>query len=104
MKKSKSDYFENLNEKNINDNKIFWKTIKSFLSAKVTSTNKTTLRYRVKIIVGDYNTAKVLNTSNIVSDLNIAEYSNCEPFTNNISDPAFKICCKIYEPSQHTSL
>ena len=32
MKKSKSDYFGNLNEKNINDNKIFWKTIKPFLN------------------------------------------------------------------------
>ena len=31
---SKSGYFENLNEKNINDNKTFWKTIKSFLSKR----------------------------------------------------------------------
>ena len=53
-----------------------------------------TLRYRSKIIVGDYNTAKVLNTFNIVSDLNIAEYSNCEPFTNNISDPVLKYVVK----------
>ena len=49
-----------------------------------------TLIYREKIIVGDYNTVKVLNTSNIVSNLNIAEYSNCEPFTKNISDPVLK--------------
>ena len=27
LRKSKSDYFGNLNEKNINDNKTFWKTI-----------------------------------------------------------------------------
>ena len=40
---SKSGYFENLNEKNINDNKTFWKTIKSFLSNKVISTNKMTV-------------------------------------------------------------
>ena len=42
-----------------------------------------------KIIVGDYNRAKVLNAlfSNIVSNLNIAEYSNCEPLANNIRDP-----------------
>ena len=30
LKKSKSDYFGNLNDKNINDDKIFWKTIKPF--------------------------------------------------------------------------
>ena len=31
LRKSKSDYFGNLNEKNINDNKTFWKTISPFL-------------------------------------------------------------------------
>ena len=74
MRKSKSDYFENLNEKNINDNKTFWKTIKPFLLDKVTSTKKMILIGKEEIIVGDYNTAKVLNT----------------------------LCCKIQEPSQHT--
>ena len=45
-----------------------------------------------EIIVGDFNTAKVLNTffSNIVSNLNIVEYSNCEPLANNICDPTLK--------------
>ena len=34
-----------------------------------------------EIIVGDYNTVKVLNTffSNIVNNLNVTEHSNCEP-------------------------
>ena len=45
-----------------------------------------------EIIMGDYHTAKVLSTffSNIVSNLNIAEYSNCEPLANNISDLILK--------------
>ena len=34
MRKSKKDYFTNLNEKNITDNKRFWKTVKPFLSKK----------------------------------------------------------------------
>ena len=52
-----------------------------------------TLIDKDKIIVGDYNTAKVLNTffSNIVSNLNIANYSNCKPLANNISDPVLTI-------------
>ena len=33
--------------------------------------------------------------SNIVSNLNIAEYSNCEPVVNNISDPLLK-CVVTY--------
>ena len=31
LRKSKKDYFANLNEKNITDNKHFWKTVKPFL-------------------------------------------------------------------------
>ena len=34
LRKSKNDYFENLNEKNITDNKHSWKTVKPFLSKK----------------------------------------------------------------------
>ena len=46
--------------------------------------------------MGDYNTDKLLNTffSNIVSNLNIAEYSNCEPLANKISDPVLKCIVK----------
>ena len=96
-KKSKSDYFGNLNEKNINDYKTFWKTIKPFLPAKVRLANKMALIDNEEIIIGGHNTAKVLNTffSNIASNLNIAEYSNCEPLANNISDTILK-CVVIY--------
>lgn len=33
------DYFANPDEKNVNDDKIFWKTIKSSLSDKAPSTD-----------------------------------------------------------------
>ena len=96
LRKSKWDYSGNLNEKNINDNKTFWKTIKPFLSDKVRSTNKMTLIDKEETMVDDYNTAKVLNTffSNIDSNLNIAEYSNCEPLVNNICDLVLKCVVK----------
>ena len=65
-------FCSSFNEKNINDNKTFWKTIKPFLSNKVTSTNKMALIE--EFFMGHYNTAKVLNIFfyNIVSNLNIA--------------------------------
>ena len=49
-----------------------------------------------EIIMSNYNTAKVLNAffSNIFSNLNIAEYSNCEPLANNMSDPILKCVLK----------
>ena len=65
----------------------------SFFSEKVRSTNKWTLIDREKtIILSDYNIVKVLNTffSNIVINLNILEYSNCEPIANNIINPVLK--------------
>ena len=34
LRKSKKDYFKNLNEKNFTNNKHFWKTVKHFLSKK----------------------------------------------------------------------
>ena len=87
LRKSRPGYFKNLYEKNINDSKTFWKTIKPFLSDKVRLTNKMTLIDNEEVIMDDCNTAKVLNTFflNIVINLNIVEYSNCEPLANNIS-------------------
>ena len=95
-KKIKVGIFGNLNEKKISDNKKFWKTIKAFLSDKITSTQKITLIEKEEIIMGDDNTAKVLNTcfSNIVSNLKIEGYSNCDPLANNIRHPVLKYIVK----------
>ena len=53
--------------------------------------------------MGDYNTAKVLNTffPNIVSNLDIAEYSNCQPLANKSCDPVLKGVVKY---SNHSSI
>ena len=89
------DYFGNLNDKSVN-HKTFWKTIKPFLSDNIKPTNKIILTDKEDIIVCDYNTGEVLNTFlfNIASNLNIAEYSNCEPLANKISDPVLKCVVK----------
>ena len=63
---------------------------------KVTSTNKMTLIDKEQIIVGDYKNAKDLLKLKIkiFSNLDIAEYSNCEYLANNISDPFLKCVVK----------
>ena len=43
LRKSKKDYVSNLNEKQITDNKRFWKTVKPFLSNKVQSSERINL-------------------------------------------------------------
>ena len=57
-----------------------------------------------EITVGDYNTAKVVNTffSHIASNLNIAEHSNWIHFANNINDPVLK--CNVKYRSHYSIL
>ena len=43
LRKEKKEYFANLNEKDIIDNKKFWQTVKPFLSEKLKSREKITL-------------------------------------------------------------
>ena len=94
MLKSKKGYFENLNEKNITDNKHFWKTVKPFLTKKIH------LRERINLTEEESNflltnceeIAKELNNffANAVKNLSIPNYENCDSLTENIDDPSLK--------------
>ena len=96
VRKSKKLYYSNLDEKNVTDNKTFWKTIKPFLSDKIVSREKITLIGEDEIVESDSNTAQILNTffSNIVSNFKIAEYANSDPISDNINDPVIKSIVK----------
>ena len=50
LRKSKKNYYSNLNEKTITDKKTFQKTVKAFLSDKTPSDEKITLIEKDKII------------------------------------------------------
>ena len=80
-----------------------WKTIKPFLSDKITSTQKITLIEKEETIMGGDNTVEVLNIffSNILRNLKIEGYSNCDPLANNIRDPVLKYIVKY---SNHLSV
>ena len=73
LRKTKKNYYNNLNEKKITDNKTLWKTVKPFLSDKTPSDEKITLIEKDKIIKTDGKTANVLNTffSTIISNLSV---------------------------------
>ena len=60
------------------------------------SREKVNLIEEDEIIESDINTAQILNTffSNIVSNLKIAEYVNCDPIWDNINDPVIKSSVK----------
>ena len=96
MRRIKKDYYSNLNEKNITDNKKFWVTVTPFLSDKVLSTERITLIENDKIINDDNETANIMNTffSNIVINYNVPEYYDCEGISRNISDTVLKAIVK----------
>ena len=75
LRKVKREYFANLNEKNITDNRKFWQTVKPFLSEKNKSREKITLVKNEEVISDDVEVANTLNNyfSNVVKNLNIPD-------------------------------
>ena len=74
LRKTKKRYYENLNEKSVVDNKLFWKTVKPLLSDKVMGKNHIHLIEKDELIKSDLETAEVFNNffSNIVQNLKIS--------------------------------
>ena len=73
MRKRKRECFNNLNEKNVCENKTFWRVVKPLLSNKIISNEKITIVEGDKIRRSDKETAKVLNEffANVVTNLNV---------------------------------
>ena len=92
----KREYFGNLDEKKICDNKKFWSVVKPLLSNKVVSNENITL-IENNNIENDEKTATVLNNffSNVITSLNIPQYSETEPVSQNIIDPLIAAIHKI---------
>ena len=97
LRKTKKNYYSNLNEKKITENKTFWKTVNSFFSDKTPSDEKVTLTEKDKIVKTDTKTATVLNVFffTIISNLNIPEYPVSDPISNDINDPVLKSVLNI---------
>ena len=70
---SKKDYFVKLNEKNITDNKTFWKTVKPFLSKK-----KTKKQYSERINHTEENDSLLKNCEEVAKELNSFFANGCK--------------------------
>ena len=92
LRKSKKCYYENLDTKNITDNKKFWGTVKPLFSNKVRSNTYITLNEDEKLIKNEYQIANIFNTFfiEIVPNLGtkVDERYLCD--ASNISDPIEK--------------
>ena len=80
MRKTKKDYYENVNEKNVICNKRFRKTVKPLFSNKVKSSEKITLVHEDKIITNDDENGKILNSLffNVIKHLKIPEFKDID--------------------------
>ena len=96
LRKTKTNYYGNLNEKDITGNKKFWKTVKPLLSDKSKSSDKIHLSENGELLNNESETAEVLNNffSNIVKNLKIPEYENIDPNFENVKDPIFRAISK----------
>ena len=96
MKKSKKRCFANLNEKDLRDKKLFWKTIKPSLSDKVTTRDRINLSEKGQSVKTELETAEGLNKFfyNIVNNLEISKYSKYESFIDNIEDQTLRAILK----------
>ena len=61
LRKSKQEYYENLDESNLTDNKLFWKTIKLSFSDKIVTRDRIHFTENGEVVKTELETAKTLN-------------------------------------------
>ena len=92
LRKAKRSHFENLDIKNLSDNRKFWGPVKSLFSNKVRSNDYVTLNENDLLIRNEYKIANIFNTFfvNIVPNLGIEIDQQYLSNVSNISDPVEK--------------
>ena len=92
LRKTKINYYGNLNVKDITDNK----TVKPFLSDKSKTSDKIHLNEKGELLNSESETAEVLNNffSNIVKNLKIPAYENLDRNFENVEDPVLRAILK----------
>ena len=90
LRKTKKDYFNDLNIKNITDYKAFWKTIKPYFSNKGLNSSSLILSEKNKIVTNDQDIANIMNNyfTGITSYLNLKpdQINHSENLTNIIEN------------------
>ena len=88
-KKERKKFYSQLDIKNITDNKLFWKTMKPFLSEKCTYASKISLVHNDNVISDDQELADTFNNffEHAVDNLGIQEYQSDHNIDiNSVSD------------------
>ena len=102
LRKNKGDYFRNLNNEIVTDNRKFWKTISPVFSEKDFHREYITLNKSNKTISNKQKLTETFNTSfsKIVPNLNLGNNLGDNITNPNITDP---VLCAIQNYENHPS-
>ena len=103
LRKSKKTYYENLDERNLMDNKLFWKTIKPSFSDKIVTRDRIHLTENGEVVKTELETAETLNNffGNVIKNLMIPKYSEYDPSIDRVENRAIRAILKY---RNHTSI
>ena len=96
FRKTKKAYYENLDERKVSDDKLFWKTVKPSLSEKLNTRERISVSENGEIVKTEKETADVFNNffDNTVKNLNNSQYSDFDPVIENVKDATLKVILK----------
>ena len=96
FRKTKTNCYGNLNQKDLTDNKKFWETVEPSLSDKSMNSDKINFNENGELIHSKCKTAEVLNEFflNIVKNVKIPEYESLNCNFGNVKDPVLKAILK----------
>ena len=96
LRKSKKKYYENLDERNLMDNKLFWKTIKPSFSDKIVTRDRIHLTENGEVVKTEFETAETLNNffGNVIKNLMIPKYSEYDPSIDRIENRTIRAILK----------
>ena len=102
-RKTKRDFYNQLDISEVTDNKKFWKTVKPFISDKSSSKSRITLIEEGEIVSNESDVAETFNDFfvTITESLGVIENQNIILDSEDISDPIDQI---IFKFSRHPSI
>ena len=96
LRKSKKKYYENLDERNLMDDKLFWKTIKPSFSDEIVTRNRIHLTEKGEVVKTELETAETLNHffGNVIKNLMILKYSEHDPLIGRAENRTIRAILK----------
>ena len=102
LRKSKKQYFSNINVRDVSDSKSSWKSLKPYFSNKGSNSNKITLVENNAIITNDRVISESINKFfiNTAKKLNLKLFKNSFDTDINQITSVFKKSCKYQKDSR----